>query len=116
MYGLFRSFLHAFSGMRQFIGERNGKIMIAGACIAVIMAVGAPSLAWRALLVFVAALVLAVEMFNSAIERLLDHVAPHEHSEIKYIKDLMAAASLVMSLSALIVGIIFLFAVFSGGQ
>lgn len=116
MNGFLRSFSYAFSGMRQFTRERNGKIMIVVACVAVVAAFGAPSLAWRAVLILTSALVLACEMLNSAIERLLDYVAPQEHPEVKHIKDLMAAASLVMCLGALIVGITFLLAVFSGGQ
>lgn len=111
-----RSFLCAFFGVRQFVRERNAKIMVAGVCAAAVMVWVAPLLAWRALIVFVATSVIAVEMFNSAIERLLDYIAPQKSPEAKYIKDVMAAASLAMSLGALVVGIMFFIALYSGGQ
>lgn len=116
MSGFLQSVLHAFSGLRQFARERNAKIMIAGACIAAVMAVIAPSLVWRAFLVFILASVLAVEMVNSAIERMLDYIAPQKSPEAKYIKDTMAAASLAMCLGALVVGVMFFIAFYSGGQ
>lgn len=116
MNGFLQSVLYALSGVRQFIRERNGKIMILGACGALTAIFIAPSWVWRAVFIFASVSVLACEMFNSATERLLDYVAPHEHSEAKHIKDLIAGASLVMSLGAFVVGILFLFALFSAGQ
>lgn len=110
--GFLRSFSCALSGVRQFTRERNGKIMILGACGALTAIFIAPSLVWCAVLIFASVSVLACEMFNSAIERLLDYVAPRKSPEVKYIKDMMAGASLVISFGAFIVGVLFLYAVF----
>lgn len=112
MNELAHSFMYAFSGLRQFVKERNAKIMVAGACVAAIMVFIALSWAWRAILVIAAASVFAVEMMNSAIERLLDYVAPAPHPEVKYIKDVMAGASLVVCLAAFVVCVMFLLAYF----
>lgn len=114
MNGLLGSFACAFSGVRQFVLERNAKIMVGGVCVAAIMIVVAPSWLWRALLIFAAAFVFAVEMLNSAIERFLDYVAPQKSPEVKYIKDIAAGASLVACSGAFGSGIMFLFAYFGG--
>jgi diacylglycerol kinase (ATP) len=50
-------------------------------------------------------LVISFEMFNSVIEKLCDIVMPGQHPKIKYIKDVAAAAVLVASLFAFIVGL-----------
>ena len=51
------------------------------------------------------ALVLAAELFNTAIERLADHLHPQLHPEIRIVKDCAAAAVLCVSLGAIGVAI-----------
>jgi diacylglycerol kinase (ATP) len=53
-----------------------------------------------------AALVLSLELLNSAIETLVDLASPQEHPLAGAAKDLSAAAVLVASLAALIVGLV----------
>ena len=50
-------------------------------------------------------MVIAAELFNSAIEKLCDVVSPQKHPKIKYIKDVSAAAVLVLSIISLIVAL-----------
>jgi diacylglycerol kinase len=50
--------------------------------------------------------VLAVEALNTAIEELCDHVTPEVHPKIGKIKDLGSAASLLIGVAAIIVGLI----------
>lgn len=52
----------------------------------------AHSLAQAALLIGALLFVLAVELLNTAIEKLSDHVTPEHHEAIGYVKDLGSAA------------------------
>lgn len=59
------------------------------------------------MIIIVSTLVVAVEFLNSAIELLSDYVTDKKYSDtIKKVKDLGAAAVLIVALSALLVGII----------
>src|ERR1039458_3870607 len=49
---------------------------------------------WWALVIIASAAVLAAELFNTAIERLADHLHPEMHPEIRIVKDCAAAAVL----------------------
>src|SRR5438128_2347198 len=49
--------------------------------------------------------VLAVEALNTAIEELCDHVTPEEHPKIGKVKDLGSGASLLMGITATIIGL-----------
>lgn len=63
---------------------------------------------WWAVMALTMALVLATELLNTALEALCDHLHPQRHEAIKLTKDIAAAAVLVSSLGALIVGAAFL--------
>ena len=55
-------------------------------------------------------LVLCLELFNSALEKLCDLVYPQPHPTIKYVKDVAAGAVLLACVFSAIIGaIIFLF-------
>lgn len=49
-------------------------------------------------------LVFTAEIFNTAIEFLVDWVSPEHHAKAKQVKDLAAASVLFSSLTALIIG------------
>ena len=74
---------------------------LAGAIV--VLAVVRPSPVWWAAIAIVAALVLAFEMMNSALEGLIDLLHPAIHPEIKVVKDMAAAAVLVSGLGAAVV-------------
>jgi len=57
-------------------------------------------------LVFAIGFVWVAEMFNTCIERVMDFVSEHRHPQVKFIKDLAAAAVLVAAITAFIVGAI----------
>ena len=57
-------------------------------------------------LVFAIGFVWVAEMFNTCIERVMDFVSAHKHPEVKFIKDLAAAAVLTAAITALITGAI----------
>ncbi|SDB98408.1 undecaprenol kinase/diacylglycerol kinase (ATP) [Pelagirhabdus alkalitolerans] len=58
------------------------------------------------LLILTIGLVVMAELFNTAIELILDYLAPEWHSAVGTIKDVAAGAVLVASLLAMVVGII----------
>ncbi|MEA3003767.1 MAG: undecaprenol kinase [Sphingomonadales bacterium] len=63
-----------------------------------------PGWLWCALLVLAAALVLALEMANAALEYLIDEVHPHHAREIGHAKDAAAGAVLLASAAAALIG------------
>src|SRR5205085_557541 len=64
-----------------------------------------PGALWCALVLLSAAVVLAAELFNTAIERLADELHPGQHPGIRIAKDCAAAGVLVAVLGALAVGL-----------
>ena len=69
----------------------------------VVLVVVRPAPAWWAAIAIVAALVLALELLNSALEGIVDLLHPGVHPEIKVIKDMASAAVLVAGLGAIAV-------------
>ena len=62
-----------------------------------------PAPIWWALVSLTCGAVLAAELFNTAVEHLADHLHPEQHPSIKIVKDLGAAAVLILSVAALCV-------------
>ncbi len=84
------------------------QIGIAGAALLFLIIVR-PPVVWWAIVLLTVALVLAMELMNSAIEALIDHLHPERHSEIGIIKDIAAGGVLVVSIGAVAVGLCLLF-------
>lgn len=59
-------------------------------------------------LLLISTLVITLELINTALERLEDVVHPNFHIAIKHSKDVGAAAVMIASISAVIIGIIVL--------
>ena len=72
------------------------------AAFAALIAIQPPPI-WWALVGVVCALVLALELINSALEAVIDLLHPGIHPEIKAIKDMLAGAVLAISCAALFV-------------
>ncbi|CAI2934434.1 protein of unknown function [Aminobacter niigataensis] len=51
---------------------------------------------------------MAAELFNSALETLVDRLHPEIHPEIRVVKDMAAAAVLLICLGASVIGLLFL--------
>jgi len=64
---------------------------------------GCSRMEWYVLLLS-SGLVLVTEIVNSELEYLCNHITPEQHDAIRKIKDVSAAAPLVASLFALVVG------------
>ena len=58
-----------------------------------------------ALIIIAITLVLVSEVVNTALEKTLNHVEPNHHPSIAVIKDMAAAAVLISSLGAAIIGV-----------
>ncbi len=67
-----------------------------------------PRPVWWALLLIVTGLVLAAELINTALERIIDHLHPEQHPMMKVAKDSAAGAVLVSALTAIGVFVAFL--------
>ena len=59
-----------------------------------------PPVIWWVLLLLMCGMVLAAELFNTALETALDHLHPGRHDAIRIAKDCAAGAVLLLSLSA----------------
>jgi diacylglycerol kinase (ATP) len=82
-------------------------------CLVGILILFKASAVWCGIFSFSAAGILAAEMFNTALEKLIDHLHPEQHNSIKVVKDCAAGAVLILSLNAILVFIFFLFAKFA---
>jgi len=60
---------------------------------------------WVCITLIITAVILA-EAFNTAIEYISDFISPNYHTSIKQIKDISAAAVLLTSIGAVIIGLI----------
>ncbi len=106
-----QSFKYAFHGIwLVFKEEHNARIHLLAAIMAILLGWGLDisSGEWLAILIVIA-MVISLEMMNSAIENLADFVSTDKHELLKKAKDLSAGAVLWSAIIALIVGgIVFL--------
>ncbi|MGX8834230.1 diacylglycerol kinase family protein [Amedibacillus sp. YH-ame6] len=103
-----RKFYFAFAGLFHGVCHDHSIMLQVFIGCAVIVACAFLSLngmEWALILIVIAS-VIALEFVNSAIEEVVDMVCPHYHESAKKIKDYAAAAVLMMSIVAAIVGVI----------
>jgi undecaprenol kinase len=65
-----------------------------------------PPLVWVALCIVSGAAVLAAELVNTALEHLADRLHPEQHPTIRAAKDCAAAAVLLASIAAVLIGVL----------
>lgn len=103
---VFRSLQYAWTGIiRCFAIERNMLIHLTAATLAIIFA-------WYlefsrieiALVVLTSTAVLAMEMINTALEKMVDLVSPEYHPLAGLVKDIAAGAVLLVAFGSVIVG------------
>jgi len=103
-----KSFGFAFNGLKILIQEEHNSWIHILAAIAVSVAgyfYQISAVEWIAI-VFAIGLVIAFEIFNSAIENISDFISPGHNESIKKIKDLAAAGVLIGAITAAIIGLI----------
>ncbi|MFA5359764.1 MAG: diacylglycerol kinase family protein [Patescibacteria group bacterium] len=108
---LIKSYSYAIRGLfKTFREEQNLKIQTIASLVVLILGIyfSISRIEW-AILVLVICLVLTAEIANSAIERVTDVLKPRINTYIKEIKDIMAAAVLLSSIAAIIIGVIIFF-------
>jgi diacylglycerol kinase len=107
----FLGFVYAFQGLAILLKtERNFKFhLFAFFCISITSFIFRINQSeWFAILI-ISSVILTAEAFNSALEKLCNHLHPEIHPAIKSIKDIAAASVLISSIIAVIIaGIIFL--------
>ena len=103
-----RSFRYAWQGIRACVGREQNlsfhlitTVLVVGAGFALDITRGE----WTAICLCIG-LVVGAELFNTAIERLVDLVSPQRHPLAGQVKDIAAGAVLVCALAAIVVGVI----------
>lgn len=89
---------------------------VAALMVVVVLAWSKPTMIWWALLLLNCGLVMAAELFNTALEHLIDHLHPGMHPSIKVAKDCAAGAVFILSMSAVSIFGAFLLETFSTGS
>ncbi len=103
-----KSFKHAWQGLKIVIrSEHNFRLHLLAATFVLLLGYwrGLSQSLWIALLLVIA-LILALEIFNSAIERLVDMLAPKTHGYTKEIKDLLAGMVLLVAFFAVVIALV----------
>lgn len=88
---------------RSFRAQVGVAVLVVGALLAI-----RPAPVWWALVGFIIFAVLAVEMINTALETLIDHLHPDIHPQIRVVKDMAAGAVLLMVIGAIVVAAVLL--------
>lgn len=103
----FQSVKHAFRGLRLVtVREQNFRLELLAASVLVLIIIVLPLDTWeRILLILMAAAVLVLEILNTIFERISDILKPRLHPIVKEIKDMMAAAVLLTSFTAVVVAV-----------
>lgn len=103
----FNSFKYAIEGIRKVMDEQNFRFDLMMAFIVIVAAVftGLSKLEWIILIVVIA-IMLSLEMINTAIERVVDLASPGIHPLAKAAKDIAAGAVLVFACASVIIGIL----------
>ena len=108
--GFLKSLSHAWNGLVQlFVTQRNAKIHLVVGIIIVGLSI------WLkvdriqlSILMLTIGLVIACETVNTTVEAIVDLLSPEWHASAKSAKDLAAAAVLIVSLTAVVVGLLIL--------
>lgn len=107
---LYYSFKFAFSGLWYVIcTQRNAQIHLIIAIIVLVIALflNLGIIQW-AILILTIIVIFSAEMFNTAIEVLVDLVSPEFHPLAKIAKDIAAGAVLLLAIGAVVIGLLIL--------
>lgn len=102
------AFGYAFSGLAQaFKSEANLKIHFIVSALVIFAGYffSITKFEWLVIL-FCIALVISLELINSAFEKLCDMVIPEKHPNVEFIKDVSAAAVLMASIISAVIGLV----------
>lgn len=105
---IFRSFGFAWQGLKIcFTSETNFRIHVLLGSIAIVLGIvfGMSATEWMAVILCIS-FVMAMEMLNTAAEKLCDVVHKGTHPGIKAVKDIAAGGVLIAAAGSLITGLI----------
>lgn len=106
MFPRFKSFVHAFHGLRYGLAtQRNLRFHFLAACLVLVLARAfriTESEFWMLSLAVI--LVIAAELFNTAVELAVDLAMPNQHPKAKAAKDVAATAVLLTAVFAVVTG------------
>jgi len=102
------AFRYAWKGLLFFIGrERHAALHLFISMLTLVLGLILNLKTWEWIIIFLClAMVISMEIINSSIERLTDIISPQRSATAGAVKDLGAAAVLVSSFFAAIVGLI----------
>ena len=103
-----RSFRYAWQGIRGCVGREQNlsfHLIVTVAVMTLGFGLGITRGEWVAVCLCIG-LVISAELFNTAIERLVDLVSPQRHPLAGQVKDIAAGAVLVCALAAIAAGLI----------
>lgn len=103
-----QSLRYAFKGLYiVFKEEQSFRLQLLVSVFVLLLMVIFPLERWaRTSLLLAISIVLVLELLNSTMERVVDIIKPRFYQKSGEIKDVMAAAVLIASLTALIIGIL----------
>jgi diacylglycerol kinase (ATP) len=109
VFSIWRAMLNSWAGLVAAArSEQAFREEIVALVLSIPLAFLIAAEAWkRAMLIGVVLLLMAIELLNTAIEKLSDHVTPAQHPDIGRIKDMASAA---VGIALLIAGITWLLA------
>ncbi len=108
MRKFFKAFDYAWSGILHGVkAERNLKFHLLAAIVVIFAGLftGVSLIEWSIVVLLIGGM-LALEMMNAAIERVVDLVTFENHPLAKHAKDLAAGAVLVYAISSVVIGLI----------
>ena len=105
---LITSFRHAFRGLKYMLrNEQNFQVEILIGIFVVVLMFLFPTRKLEKIALFIVIFtVLVVELVNSMFERIVDILKPRIHPYAQLVKDITAAAVLLSSIGAIVVGTI----------
>ena len=105
MTGFLKGFVYAWKGIAAGAAGRNFRVMLAAVAGVIVLGcfLEISGVEW-ALLTLSMGLVLALELLNTAGEKLVDILSPDHDPRYGMVKDILAGAVLVSALAAAIVG------------
>ena len=94
--------MFAWNGIQNtFKGEASFKIhCIATLLVLILLGLMKASPVWWAIILLTVGGVLSLELINTSLEHLVDHLHPEKHPSIKLVKDCAAGAVLILSIIA----------------
>ena len=105
MSGFLKGFVYAWKGIVAGAAGRNFRVMLAAAAGVIVLGcfLDISGVEW-ALLTLSVGLVLALELLNTAGEKLVDILSPDHDPRYGMVKDILAGVVLIAALAAAVVG------------